>query len=589
MKSIFQNLINYTTCNYVPMHMPGHKRNTELFQMDNPYGLDITEIDGFDNLHHPTGIIKEAMDRAAKMYGAGATYFLVSGSSIGLLSAISACTRRRDKILVARNCHKSVYNAIYMNELCPVYLYPESVSEQGINGPVTPERIADKLKENPDVSAVVITSPTYEGNVSDVRSIAKIVHSRGIPLIVDEAHGAHFMYHKDFPESALDQGADVVVQSIHKTLPAFTQTALLHLGKNAAQFVDQSRIERFLDIYQTTSPSYILMAGIDHCLCLLQEKGDVLFEEYVQRLHKLRQGIQELRMIRLYPSDDISKIVLFCDQNGWNGKEFYDILLKNYHIQLEMASEYYVIAMTAVGDKQEYYDRFLMALKECDQKIYESCIQNSQVPTEAIDQKQIKQQMEGQLLIHPQMMLTPFEAADQESELVLLKEAAGKICAEGITIYPPGIPTVFAGEVITSEIITRIEQALRTGLEVLGLTEPESNKETEVTQKSVRVNGIDETQSKMESVIGDTMQNKVEEVESIDRTDPIQAVSAEESKSTIVSVSTEEPKSKIVSVSTEEPKSTIVSVSTKDNQNAFNTIITQDTDRLEGVRVRCLK
>ena len=209
-----------------PFHMPGHKR--AFLPFANPYAIDITEIEGFDNLHHATGILQEAQQKAADLYGAKKTYYLVNGSTCGLLAAISAAVPRGEKILMARNCHKAVYHAMYLRQLVPVYLYPEDTA-YGIQGQVTPQMVRKQLKQTPDIRAVVITSPTYDGVVSDIKNIADTVHAYGIPLIVDEAHGAHFGFSQEFPENATRLGADAVIMSVHKTLPAFTQTALLHL------------------------------------------------------------------------------------------------------------------------------------------------------------------------------------------------------------------------------------------------------------------------------------------------------------------------------------------------------------------------
>ena len=209
-----------------PFHMPGHKR--AFLPFANPYAIDITEIEGFDNLHHATGILQEAQQKAADLYGAKKTYYLVNGSTCGLLAAISAAVPRGEKILVARNCHKAVYHAMYLRQLVPVYLYPEDTA-YGIQGQVTPQMVRKQLEQTPDIRAVVITSPTYDGVVSDIKNIADTVHAYGIPLIVDEAHGAHFGFSPEFPENATRLGADAVIMSVHKTLPAFTQTALLHL------------------------------------------------------------------------------------------------------------------------------------------------------------------------------------------------------------------------------------------------------------------------------------------------------------------------------------------------------------------------
>ena len=222
-----------------PFHMPGHKR--AALEFSNPYSIDITEIEGFDNLHHPEGIIREAQEKAARLYGARRTYYLVNGSTCGILAAISAAVPRGERILVARNSHKAVYNAVYLRQLAAEYVYPVD-TRCGVQGQITPQQVEQKLAAFSDIKAVVITSPTYDGIVSDVAGIAEVVHRFGIPLIVDEAHGAHFGFHPAFPENAVKLGADAVIMSVHKTLPAFTQTALLHLCSDR---IDHTRIEKY--------------------------------------------------------------------------------------------------------------------------------------------------------------------------------------------------------------------------------------------------------------------------------------------------------------------------------------------------------
>jgi arginine/lysine/ornithine decarboxylase len=299
MYDLLMQLKDYTSDDYVPLHMPGSKRNTELFSMGNPYGIDITEIDGFDNLHNAQGILKKGMIRAARLFGAEETLYLVNGSSAGIMAAICGATKKNDTVLVARNCHISVYNAIYLNELKPIYIYPQEIIDKsgkstGIYGKVSPQEIEKKLERNKEITAVVVTSPTYEGVVSDIEKIAQTVHRHNAVLIVDEAHGAHFPFSSAFPQTAVKCGADVVIQSIHKTLPAFTQTALLHLNGDR---IDRERVKRYWNIYQTTSPSYILMAGIENCMTILENDGAKLFETYIERLRLLRENIESLKNI----------------------------------------------------------------------------------------------------------------------------------------------------------------------------------------------------------------------------------------------------------------------------------------------------
>lgn len=460
-KDLLEHLKEYSCKDYVPMHMPGSKRNTEYFQMPNPYAIDITEIDGFDNLHHAEGMIKEAFTRSAKLFGAEETLFLVNGSSAGILSAICGATKKGDTVLVARNCHRSVYHAIYLNELNPIYIYPQEIMDRngeatGIYGAVTAACIEEKLLQNSEITAVIITSPTYEGIVSDIRKIAEIIHRYDKVFIVDEAHGAHFPFHEKFPESAVSCGADAVIQSIHKTLPALTQTALLHLNGTR---IDRERIKRYWDMYQTTSPSYILMAGIDRCMTILEEQGKKLFDEYVRKLLQLREQIRRLKKIKLLDTDDISKIVLLTD----NGKKLYNLLLNEFHIQLEMCSLYYVIAMTSIGDTIEYYERFLSALQKIDAKLSEEepCWES-------------KRKKEESLLCKAKTVLNMYQAMNREkTEYVTLKDAMGRTAAESICFYPPGIPLINPGEEITEDVVKSIKSGLHRNLEVIGMKKSE--------------------------------------------------------------------------------------------------------------------
>ena len=266
MTTIYDKLLAYGNSDAYPFHMPGHKR--QITDFVNPFQIDITEIDGFDNLHHPEGILKEAQERAAALYGSRSTYFLVNGSTCGILSAVSALVRPGGEIILARNCHKASYHACYLGDLVIHSLYPQWEPKWGINGGILPEDVEKLLAEYPKTQAVLLTSPTYDGAVSDIRGIARICHAHRVPLIVDEAHGAHLGFHPYFPESALKLGADVVIQSFHKTLPSLTQTAVLHVGRDAQ--VDEERIRRFLGIYQSSSPSYIFMAAMDRCVEFLK-------------------------------------------------------------------------------------------------------------------------------------------------------------------------------------------------------------------------------------------------------------------------------------------------------------------------------
>lgn len=519
---ILSKLDKYKDENIVPMHMPGAKRNKELIElymgdMGNPYEKDITEINGFDNMHNAETIIKDAFDEAAELYGADESWYLVNGSTAGNMSAICGVTHKNDVVIMARNCHISVYNAVILNELNPVYIYPEYDEEYGYYKGITLKEIkviVDKYSsdhDRNDIKAVILTSPTYEGNVSDIKSIAEYLHQYNIPLIVDEAHGAHFNFSESFPQSAVKSGADVVINSVHKTLPSLTQTAIMHINYG---IVDVERIRRYWNIYQSTSPSYILMSSIARSLSIVKNDGDKLFAEYVDKLTILRNGLSELKHIRLINTDDISKLVLGYKDAKW----LYDTLFYKYKIQLEMSSIKYVIAMTSIFDSQEYYDRFLAALKEIDEELDNRVLAALKEIDEEIDESISKYDREDILnskvdkdldnrfnSIHngeadnrlnyssinnqdngnkinvvdfrDEQALTIAQAFNRRDlsgcdEIQMNNEKIyGKISGESVYVYPPGIPILCPGEVITRKIIAILEAAGEAGLEVVGVKE----------------------------------------------------------------------------------------------------------------------
>ena len=463
---IYKKLKDYSDSDYYGFHMPGHKRNDLIMgQAENriPYSVDITEIDGFDDLHHADGILRDAQERAARVYSAGETHFLVNGSTAGILSAILGTTKKGDTILVARNCHKSVYHAIYMNGLKPVYLYPGFDENYQLNTGICAGEVREALEKYPMVRAVIIVSPTYDGVVSDVKALADTVHEKGIPLIVDEAHGAHFGFHPYFPENSNSCGADIVIHSIHKTLPSLTQTALLHMN---GRIVNRQRVRKYLHMLQTSSPSYVLMASIDSCVDLLDRRGEEIFASYTEKLSKAREELRDLKHLRLavyeeetdYRAFDRSKIILSTKGTDITGRELYVYLLEQYHLQMEMMAGDYVLAMTSVGDTQEGFDRLVSSVKEIDKKV---CCGKKKKPA-------------GKILKIPQVYTSAeVEKAMEErgdcSSIVRWESSAGYIALEYAYLYPPGIPIIVPGERITEEAVRQLLAYTECGYSVEGL------------------------------------------------------------------------------------------------------------------------
>lgn len=461
MEQLDQKLEKYATGEIYPFHMPGHKRAGLFFP--NPYQIDITEIDGFDNLHHPEGILKDGMTYAAKVFGAKQTFYLVNGSTCGLLAAVSAAVPKRGRLLMARNCHKAVYHAAYLRELSVDYLYPQ-ITEVGIQGAIRPDEVRLALSGEKKHDAVVITSPTYDGVVSDIEAIARIVHEHGIPLIVDEAHGAHFGFSEAFPVSAKALGADVVIQSIHKTLPAFTQTALLHLQSDR---VSEAEMRKFLGIYETSSPSYIFMAGIEKCVRMLEKDGGRLFSDYEARLREFFEKTKKLQKIKILKRSDFgteeafdfdpSKLILSVRDTDMTGQELYDILLSRYGLQMEMASGFYVTAMTSIMDRKEGFDRLAEALLAVDGTL------GSKKDASGDFIKRVYRENEKKMEIA--------DAVDGGVRKVSLDQAEGKIAAEYVYLYPPGIPMLVPGEQITGQVVENMKNCGKLGLNVQGTVE----------------------------------------------------------------------------------------------------------------------
>ena len=505
---LLERLTEYAGSDAYPFHMPGHKRR-EIPDgipggFPDPYGIDITEIDGFDNLHHAEGILKDAMDEAAAIYGADRSWYLVNGSTCGILSAVFATTENGGKILTARNCHKAVYHAIYLNRLEAEYLYPEEITEFGINGGIRAEDVRKALEKdamrcagnsgdvrgkNTKIQAVLITSPTYEGVVSDIRAIADAAHEYGIPLIVDEAHGAHLEYADQchsFPKSALEYGADIVIQSLHKTLPCFTQTAILHVK---GKFVDQDRVSRYLSMFQTSSPSYLFMAGMERCIRYMDgdgRNGMVRYEERLEHFMERMEGLQVLEVLdreicgkyRTVAGWDPSKIVVSTMRaEDFHGEELAETLRRKYHLEMEMTAPEYVIAMTSLMDTEEGFERLGTALLEIDgvlRRRMESGRKEKKGESKGKKRCETPEATESKVS-HPVRRTLICEAMDADTERTALQDTVGKVSAEFVYLYPPGIPIITPGEVFTDVIVEKIVAYKAAGLLVQGPADPDAD------------------------------------------------------------------------------------------------------------------
>ena len=495
-------LTEYAASGAYPFHMPGHKRNVEkasamtgMGGFPDPFSIDITEIDGFDNLHHPEGILKESMEWAAGVYGADRTWYLVNGSSCGILSAVSAAVEPGGRILISRNCHKSVYHGVILNQLDISYIYPQILGDLGIQGGILAEDVDRALDRDPDIQAVLIVSPTYDGVVSDIRAIAQAAHRHGVPLLVDEAHGAHFPFGGEggaFPRSALELGADLVIQSLHKTLPSLTQTAVMH-GKEG--LVDLDLVSQYLQIYQSSSPSYVFLAAIEQCIFEMEQKGRAELEAFARRLHRLRERLQGLKNLRLLGPErigtagifalDRSKIVVSCrgcwSAGPWTGEELSGRLRRDYGLEMEMCGADYVTAITTFLDEDQALERLGDALLEIDGTMVRRVSGRERLGTDEGDGRNgtdEKDGTDGTAGMVPEgseplpvIITKPSDARRQPWEARRIEDCVGRISGEFVYLYPPGIPIVAPGELVTEEIAARVLDYRRQGLPVQGMAD----------------------------------------------------------------------------------------------------------------------
>lgn len=465
-RNIISGIKQYRSEVNTNFHMPGHKGKDRILDelTENLNFYDITETLGTDNLHYPTGFLKDAMDYIAKSYGAKKSYMVVNGTSCGIISAITGCTNPGDKILIQRDCHKAVYNACILGDLKLDYLYPEFNKKHGLNFSISLEKLEEMLINSPEVKMVVLTYPTFYGICFDIKKAAEIVHKYDKILMIDEAHGSHLYFGKGvLPPAAECSGADIVAQSTHKTLPCMTQGSILHICSDR---VDQNNIETMLRMLQTTSPSYVLMASIENAIHWMNENGE---ERLKRNIEVFKRKTLELRNmgINVLEDDflakegcyefDETRAVISMSELGVTGAELQDILRYKYKIQMEFADLMYTVGYITATDEVEDIERLFDAVKE----IY-------------LEKKQSKEKKDIiQIEPFPQLMhaMKARKAFYAENKLINLRESIGKIAAEFIIPYPPGIPLVCPGEIIVQDTIDYVETMLENGINVNGVNE----------------------------------------------------------------------------------------------------------------------
>ena len=443
----------------VSFHMPGHKG--KAFYVDNGYGefleeimnCDITEIPGADNLFQAEEVIRETMDKYKRLYESKESYLLINGSSAGILAAILSSVSKGGKLVMARNCHKSAFNALSLGDITPVYAFPSTVEEYGILGEVSASEIAKCLDENPEAEAVILPSPNYYGICSDIKAIAGEVHKRGKILIVDQAHGAHLKFFKDeynFPKPAEEQGADIVINSIHKTLGSFGQTALLNVCSDR---VDLIALEDKLQVVESSSPSYPMMATLDINADILINNGEKLMEDWAKNIDWFYNAAKDVPGLKVMANGYLDKTKLNLDMSryGMTGNDLEEFLMEK-NIFIELVAGNVLMCMTGIGNKRSDFEKLIDALKE---------VAETRTLSEDISKAQ------------PKSLTKKLEWAGvpNKKEAVHVDDAAGRICAMSIIPYPPGIPIACPGEVLDKELLEYIKERRSLGEKVIGLNE----------------------------------------------------------------------------------------------------------------------
>ncbi len=440
----------------IPFHMPGHKKGkgiqprfARLMKTD-PFSLDMTEVPGLDDLHNPGGPIEEAQSRAAQLFGADRTFFLINGTTVGIHAAILAVCKQGDEILLPRDIHRSVIGACILAGARPRYLPARLNRDFFIPLPPKVEEVALGLQKYP-AKAVFQVYPSYYGLAGDLAGVTRVAHNLKIPVIVDEAHGAHFKFSDRLPAPALHLGADICIQSTHKTLGALTQASMLHVR---GRLVDRGEVARQLGILQTTSPSYLLMASLDSATGHMEFSGKSLVDETVGLANRVREEINSLPGIRCLGTEgsgdngvfatDPTKMYISVRGTGLTGYQAADRLLKRYGIQVELGDRFNILCMFSIGNTSEDAGKLAAALREM------AAVKPRSKAAETL--------LDFDTLPVPRQILTPREAWFARKRKVLLDDAIGEVAGEMVAPYPPGIPVLCPGEKVTHDIVELIRR-----------------------------------------------------------------------------------------------------------------------------------
>ena len=472
----FQVLLDYVDAGVIPFHTPGHKQGLGMdrafrdFVGDNVLAIDLTQIRGLDDLLQPEGPLVEAQALAAECFGAEQTFFLINGSTSGNQCMMMTALNPGEKILLPRNSHKSAMGGLIMSGSYPVWMQPEVDDELHMDHTVTPETVRLALQQNPDVKAVYIVSPTYYGVAADVAGIADVAHAHGVPLLVDEAWGPHFHFHPALPLSAMQAGADMSINSTHKMLGSLSQTAMLHVQ---GPRIKLDRLKAVYKLFLSTSPNLVLVASLDVARRQMALEGPALLSRTIEIANEARRRLNEIPNVYCFGEElegrpgvfdlDPTKVTITVKALGYTGYEAEEILRRRYNVQLELADLFNTLALFTIGTTNEAADELVYGVRELAREDRPVDI----FSPSGVLEKRVKRGT-YKLPKIPPIRLIPREAFLAATEMVAFKKSAGRICAEVITPYPPGIPVISPGEEITTEIIAYLDLEKKAGVRMQG-------------------------------------------------------------------------------------------------------------------------
>ena len=461
----------YANDNVVPFHTPGHKMGKGMHaSLESVLGreslaLDLALMHELDDLHEPHGCIKEAQDLAADLYGADHSFFVVNGTTGGIYAMILAIAGPKDKIIVPRNAHRSIIGGVILSGATPVFMHPELDMELGLAMGVTPETVEQAVAAHPDAKGVLIINPTYYGVATDLKRIVDVVHRRGMGVIVDEAHGPHLKFSDRLPLQALDAGADICAQSTHKIIGAMTQCSMVHCRE---QYIDVPRLKAMLQLVQSTSPNYILMASLDVARMQMATEGRQLVDRAVDLAQWIRREVNAIPGLYCFGEDrvgrpgvyslDPTKITVTVKGLGITGAEAERILRYTYRIQAELSDMYNLLFLITLGDTEKEAALLVEALRD----MAASCIGRDSIPV--VRDVYATHGYPAQ----PEQVLSPRRALFGRSRKTEFDKANGLVCAEIVTFYPPGIPILCPGERISQDTIDYCRALQSAGLHISG-------------------------------------------------------------------------------------------------------------------------